>query len=600
MENKIKLLITLSLALILTSSAFLAISFAQTEKYFFTVTCVAKQPLRDEYGDLLKAEFAKIGINYQVEAYEMSVWLDRYTKMRDEKLLYEDGGADMMTMLRSWQTRHPTLGYAYYFYSGGTAQHMTKSEYPDHLYPINRWFNPRFNSLNELADTTTDEDERLDAIMEQNKILFSPEYGEFPEVPMMWMVWQFPMIEEIENFIPLWAGGDMGTFKILEVEGKTQADDVTLVGAITGATRFVSGFFPGGITELWVTENMYDSLIDFDENWNPDQPGLAESWDISSDGLTYTFHLREGVEFHNGEPFTSEDVKWTYETYINPETAANYRSHVAGAPVTSVETPDDFTVVFNLEKPTSTFLARMTLMPIESKATWEGVAPGDMTDHPINLDGAGAAGTGPYKLGEWDKDSFLTLEANEDWWGGEPFVDTIITKFIPEAGTALAALEAGEVDFLHYTYGPSLINDMQRLEDSPDFKVVQQEAPMTEQLGINCNHPGLGNPWVRRAINLIIPREHICDNILQGAAEPAEQIIPPWSWAHDPDLPAPETDVDQALEYMKLAGYDIDTLEGAAEATLETWLYPAIAGLVIGLICGAGAVYLIKRKPQEE
>ena len=123
---------------------------------------------------------------------------------------------------------------------------------------------------------------------------------------------------------------------------------------------------------------------------------------------------------------------------------------------------------------------------------------------------------------------------------------------------------------------------------------------MCENLTININHPALNNVYVRKAISLIIPREHICTNILKGLATPAEQMIPEWSWGHNPNIPPIPYDVEKAKEYMKLAGYDVDLLQAEAEMTWETWLYPTIAGVVVGLLVGAGAVYLVKRTPPKK
>jgi peptide/nickel transport system substrate-binding protein len=296
---------------------------------------------------------------------------------------------------------------------------------------------------------------------------------------------------------------------------------------------------------------------------------------------------------------TSEDVKWTYETYVNPEAKSQWRSHVARANIVSITTPDDYTVVFEIEKPTQTFLFRNTLVPIESKKHWEGIAVADMQGHDLNVNGP-AVGTGPYKFVEFKRDEFLRLEANENWWGGKPFVDELIIKFIPEAGTALSALETGEVDILHYEYSSLLASELDRIDDDPDLKVKRTVAPITLTLSTNGNHDALVNPNVRKAIALAIPREHICTNILKGLGEPAEQMIPPWSWGHNPDIPPIPYDVELAKEYMKKAGYDVDLLQGVGAVSLETWLYPAIAGLAIGLICGIGVMYYIKRKPKEE
>lgn len=190
---------------------------------------------------------------------------------------------------------------------------------------------------------------------------------------------------------------------------------------------------------------IFSKLITLDADYNV-IPDLAESWEVSEDGLTYTFHLRKGVKWHDGHPFTSADVAWTLNQIRTHKEAPAWKNLVD---VEDIETPDDYTVIIKLSKPYAPFLGFLAwygtwIMPQHLYAITENGSPVDWLSNPHNQN---PVGTGPFKFAEWVKGDHVTVEKNPDYFLGEPYVDKIVFKILPDENTALQAFLNGEVDY---------------------------------------------------------------------------------------------------------------------------------------------------------
>src|SRR5215207_8668997 len=193
---------------------------------------------------------------------------------------------------------------------------------------------------------------------------------------------------------------------------------------------------------------VFDGLTRF----TPDarvEPGLAERWDVTPDGLTYTFHLRHGVTFHDGAPFVAKHVIRTFQRAPDPATkggraeplapikgSADFAAGKARA-VAGLAAPNDSTVVITLSEPLASF-PKLLAMPVASIVP--DSTPADFGQHPV--------GTGPWKFVEWKHDDYLKFTRNPTYWGGAPATDTLIARIIPEPSTAVAEFESGNVDLL--------------------------------------------------------------------------------------------------------------------------------------------------------
>lgn len=264
-----------------------------------------------------------------------------------------------------------------------------------------------------------------------------------------------------------------------------------------------------------VAAKMYEGLITVGDDFEI-KPGLAKSWEVSEDGLTITFHLQEGVTWHDGEPFTSADVQFGIMNVlreIHPRGGATFQV------IESVDTPDELTAVFNLSEPAPYLLVALNgyESPIVAKHVFEGGDPreNDTSNAPV--------GTGPFKFVEWNKGQYVRLDKNEDYWQeGKPYLDRIVVRFIADAATRTAAMESEEV---HYgAYGAVPYFDIERMEDLDYIGVTTKGygyiAPLM-QIQFNTAKEPFNDPKVRQAISYAVDRQFIIDNIWFGFGKPA-------------------------------------------------------------------------------
>jgi peptide/nickel transport system substrate-binding protein len=325
-----------------------------------------------------------------------------------------------------------------------------------------------------------------------------------------------------------------GTFVVA-----TPADPGTLNGAITTA----------GPTHT-VADSLYNGLVFLDEQFNP-QPDLAERWTISDGGRTYTFFLRPNVRWHDGRPFTSDDVKFTYEQVLL-KYHARTRAGLEGV-LDRIETPNPRTVVFRFKTPFGALLQRadVTEAPILPRHLYEGT---DILQNPHN---AAPVGTGPFRFREWQRGAQVVFVRNPAYFKpGLPVLDQVVFRVIPQPAVSAAALERGEVDYLWSV--PSA--DVPRLRRNPQIALVPSLAGPGGSFCImtaipNLQRPPLDNVRVRQAIYHAINREFMVTAILAGqgrvAVAPISRGI---RWASHPSLPPYRYDPARANALLDEAG----------------------------------------------
>ncbi|WP_110684874.1 ABC transporter substrate-binding protein [Salinicola aestuarinus] len=306
-------------------------------------------------------------------------------------------------------------------------------------------------------------------------------------------------------------------------------------------------------------KSLFDGLMDYEPGTTNLVPDLAERYEISDDGMTYTFHLREGVTFHNGREMTAADVKYSLERTINPQTqspGAGFFSSIVGFDAVSsgdattlsgVTTPDDYTVEITLSAPDATFLHLMALnfasvVPKEAVEEWGR----DFGKHPV--------GTGAFKLDDWALGQRLTFVKNEDYYrDGIPYIDQIDFEIGQEPNVALLRLQRGEVDIAGDGIPPAQF--LQSRQD-PEFQklMVIGDQLHTGYMTLNVTIPPLDNLKVRQAINMAINKERIV-RVINGRAAPTNQPLPPAMPGYDSDYEGLSYDVEQARALLEEAGY---------------------------------------------
>lgn len=290
-----------------------------------------------------------------------------------------------------------------------------------------------------------------------------------------------------------------------------------------------------------VGSSIFEGLVD--RNLDLDlEPGLAESWEYEDD-LTLRFKLREGVEFHNGEAFNAEAVKFTFDRLLGEEGAkgpqqSNYTS------IESVEVINDYEVVFHLSSPDPVLLTKlagygaMIVPPNYVKENTEEF----FNDNPV--------GTGPFKFVDYKRDQFITLEKNENYWKEDlPKLDEVTFRFIPEASTRLAELQTGKIDIMKRVE----IAQADTVKDSAHIRLEEVGTPTVMSLRFDDGYDFVDNKLVRQALNYAVDKEAIIDEILDGYGKIISTYQSDLSFGNNPDLEPYPYDPEKAKELLKEA-----------------------------------------------
>lgn len=292
-----------------------------------------------------------------------------------------------------------------------------------------------------------------------------------------------------------------------------------------------------------MADQMYDTLIEYDSGSSEFKPALAESWQVSQDGRTYTFRLRSGVRFHNGRELASTDVKYSFERIVDPKTMSPRR--LTFSPVERIDTPDPRTVVFTLKGAYAPFLANLAHIT-------SAIVPREAVEQHGDLTG-NAVGTGAFRLKEWQKDNFMRLERNTAYWRRPlPYLDGVEFRFNADRNAQVAALRSGQITFLR-NIDPAFVRTM-RLNDQ--FQVVGGQSNTYAYLYMNINRRPFNDVRVRQAIQWGMDLDAIRRNaVLNFGVSLKSGILPPDYWAGIKEPIYAKQDVDRARQLLSEAGF---------------------------------------------
>ncbi|MCM3171842.1 MULTISPECIES: ABC transporter substrate-binding protein [Paenibacillus] len=331
-------------------------------------------------------------------------------------------------------------------------------------------------------------------------------------------------------------------------EGQDQKLEITIARAFD-----VNGLDPGFLTEnAQVVDNIFDTLVKRDAEEKL-VPGLATSWS-QIDDTTWQFKLREGVTFTNGEAFNADAVKYSLDRVLDPANNAPTASYVST--IQEVNVVDEYTVNVVTKKPDPLVPTRFNRYPTEivPPKYAEEVGQEQFAQKPI--------GTGPYQFVSWDKGSNVVLEANPNYWGGEPDVKKVTFRSIPEASTRVSALLNGEVDLIT-AVSPE---DREKIESSSTARLSTVErAGNTVYVGFKTDVKPFDDPKVRQALNYAIDVKSIVDKVLQGAAVQTNSLIGPKDFGYAGEPEGYSYDPEKAKQLLAEAGYP-----NGFSATLDT------------------------------
>ncbi len=326
-----------------------------------------------------------------------------------------------------------------------------------------------------------------------------------------------------------------------------------------GSIADVSGFLSAVTSDSASHEAagyVFNGLVRYDRNLKL-EGDLARSWDVSPDGLRITFHLREGVKWHDGAPFTADDVLFTYKKMIDPKTPTPYGEDFKQ--VKSVESPDPRTVVVTYEKTFAPALASwgMHILPKHLLEKYDDIAKSPLNrEHPV--------GTGPYRFVEWKSGSKVVFEANPDYYEGKPGIPRVIVRVIPDQATQFLELKSGGLDFMTLT--PL---QYARQTDTVDFrkKFNRYRYPSMgyTYLGLNLSNPIFSDRRIRQAIATAIDRKQIIQGVLFGLGQEATGPYLPGTWVYNPDVKRFPYDPAKSKAMLAEAGWKDADGDGVLE-----------------------------------
>ena len=354
----------------------------------------------------------------------------------------------------------------------------------------------------------------------------------------------------------------LAAVSIVALGGAAQAK--TLVYCSEGSPEgFNPQLYTAGTTFDASSVPIYNRLLEFERGDTKTVPGLAESFTVSDDGLTYTFKLRQGVKWHatkNFKPtrdFNADDVVFSFERQRDPNhpyhkvsggTYEYFDAMDMGKLLTSVEKVDDHTVRFTLTAPQAPFLANMA-MDFASilSAEYADAMLKAGTPEKVDLE---PVGTGPFQLVAYQRDAVIRYKANPDYWAGKAPIDNLVFAITPDASVRYQKLKAGECQVMAFP-NPA---DLAAMKADPAINLMHQEGLNVGYLAFNTEKKPFDDVRVRKALNLAVNKQAIIDSVFQGAGEAAKNPIPPTIWSYNDAVKDYPHDPEEAKKLLAEAG----------------------------------------------
>ncbi len=320
--------------------------------------------------------------------------------------------------------------------------------------------------------------------------------------------------------------------------------DAIRVGSIGDASNLIPMLVSDSASRD-ITGLVYNGLIRYDKDIKPEGE-LAERWEISNDGKTITFFLRKGVKWHDGEPFTAQDVLFTYKTMVDPKTPTAYAGDFQQ--VKTAEAVDDYTFRVTYEKPFAPALMSwgISIIPRHLLEN-QDIVSSSLSRNPI--------GTGPYRFDHWTTGQEIVLKSNPDYFEGRPYISEYDYRIIPDPATMFLELKSGGLDWMGLT--PVQYSRQTTGKDfNEQFSKYQYLSFAYTYLGYNLLSPFFQDKRVRQALSYAIDKKGIIEGVLLGLGIPATGPYKPDMWVYNPNVKKYPYDVEKAKALLKEAGWE--------------------------------------------
>ncbi|MDR3230798.1 MAG: ABC transporter substrate-binding protein, partial [Synergistaceae bacterium] len=308
---------------------------------------------------------------------------------------------------------------------------------------------------------------------------------------------------------------------------------------VIGENIDLGGYDPTKDMSAFVRFLIFDSLVELGYDYEK-IPGLATEWNMSPDGKTWMFRLRQGVKFHDGEPWNAEAARVNFQHRVDGGGTGFYTA------IESMETPDEYTFVVHLSRPIFTFASDISV------PSYGMISPSAFDEnHKVTA----AVGTGPFRLDSWAKDAEFVMTANKEFYDGAPKLQKLVFKVIVDGNSRAMALESGEIDMMS---GRNALTSLESLKKMKNIQILKVMGQTSEIVMLNTFDKTLSNPDLRRAIAASINFPATVPALLTDLAEPAENFFSPvFGRFVDSDFKLPRYDPDTCGEYMVRAGYEL-------------------------------------------
>jgi peptide/nickel transport system substrate-binding protein len=496
----------------------------------------AAQPQEFQFVQLIAQEWRKLGLDVKINVMPWEQMADVVWYKRDE---WDMTGWQMVGR----PERSDPDEIVYNLFHSSTA---------DSGYNFIGYKNDEFDKVAEAQRVETDPEERKALIHKAQEILAADQPNAMLAHPFNTFAFD-KTVWEPESVVDQGGIGIRNTWTFLSIEPKGEQKDIILNSADN--IQAINPLFISGSTDSWITELVWDRLLRIGPDGLP-QPWAAESYDWL-DETTIEVKLRDGMMWHDGQPVTAEDVKFSFEAPAGDE-APMYKPFVGN--IADIEIVDDKTLRFKLKEPAAAFttgtLAKLNLIP---KHIWEPIladlatkdenAESHQQEHPI--------GSGPYKFASWTTNEEIVLAANEEHFS-PPKAERWILRIVPNTEAALGMLRSGEINFLaDFTADPKILEDV-AAEDG-DLEIVKTTEIGFRYIAFNNRRPPFDDPAFRRALSTAINRDLIVGAAFKGNAVKSNSVVSPaLGFWHNAATLEMESGLERAKEILAEAGYEVE------------------------------------------